>query len=100
MRDFVARYDVCSLGLIAGAAYVFVQHVERHFPQYQQAMRGFMVVGFLATAVYGYYDAKPVAEGELFGLAAVAFIGSQIAALLAIVVVPPIRAVRDTLRGW
>jgi hypothetical protein len=100
MRDFVSRYDVCSLGLIALVAYVFVQHVERHFPQYQQAMRVFMVVGFLAAAGYGYVDAQPAVERELFGLVAVAFIASQVAGLVALLVVPPFRAARDTLRGW
>jgi hypothetical protein len=100
MHDLVGHYDVCSLGVIAGIAFLFVQGVERHFPLYHQVMRRFMVVGFLATVSYGYYDAKPAVESELLGLIILALAASQAAALIALIVVPPVVSVRDTLCSW
>lgn len=100
MSSILNDYDACSLLLVAGFAFVFTQGLERTFPDLKRTMRTFAVVGFVGVVGYGFYSMRPSANGDLFGLVVLAFIGSQVAAALSVLIVPPIGTARRTLYRW
>jgi hypothetical protein len=99
MRDILSRFDVCSLSVVALIGWLLVHKVEEHFQHYVRTMRGFAAAGFLATAVYGFVDAQPVRE-DVVGLGIVSLISAGAASLAAILVVPPLKGLRDLYRSW
>lgn len=100
MNDALLRYDACTLTFVAGLVFVVVQRIESYFPRYRQAMWRSGIAGGLAVAIYLYFDCRPETSGELFVLAIVAIMAGNIAALIAVVIVPPFVAAYGRFSSW
>lgn len=92
--------DVCSLLFVAGLAYLVVHKVEETFPHRIRSMRAFGAIAFFVMGAIIIARLKPSTGGEFFGIAGIALIGAQAAAILSLVVVPPFEMIRDQMRSW